>query len=51
MTTAQTTEIMIMKSKNNDDEMTKTKTRTETKTKMMKWIKEKWLIEIKNLFK
>ena len=36
MTTAQATNIMIIKSKNNDDEMMKTKTKAETKTEVMK---------------
>ena len=35
MTTTQTTDIMIVKSKNNDDEMTKTEIKAEIKTKMM----------------
>ena len=34
MTTAQTTDVMIVKLKNNNDEMMKTETKTEMKTKM-----------------
>ena len=35
MTIAQTTDVMIVKSKNNDDEMTKAEIKAEMKIKMM----------------